>query len=279
MLKTGAGIALGVVSWSVLSNADRLLLTQFVSQTELGLYSIANKLATMAYVLLSAVWNAWWPLALEMAAQNRPDAPRQFSRLLELFVAGSAFIALAIGVFATDILGWFTRAIYIPAAPYALMLLIYYGPMAMLGSGFQIGLYATKRTQWITVALTAGAVSNIAVNWLVLPRLGVWGAILATLCAGLVWLVCLYGPSQRSLFVPYRWGRLIAISCVYVLLVSLHLLPQPLLQGFLPRLATLALFAGAIVLAGIVSPKELRQAYQAMRQFSANLLAGHPPSP
>jgi O-antigen/teichoic acid export membrane protein len=46
--------------------SDRLFLGQLVSPTELGYYTIANKLASLVNVALAPIYSAWMPLALAM---------------------------------------------------------------------------------------------------------------------------------------------------------------------------------------------------------------------
>ncbi|HQX12048.1 MAG TPA: oligosaccharide flippase family protein, partial [Thermoflexales bacterium] len=127
LLGVGIGVLPGALGMLIFTNIDRLFLTQFVSAGDLGLYSIANKLASMAFVVMSPVLAAWWPIALEMA--NKPDAPRQFARFFEYFLVAGFMLALAIGLFSPEILLVFARDAYTPAAPYTLALLAYNGPV------------------------------------------------------------------------------------------------------------------------------------------------------
>ena len=255
LLRAGASLALGTLSLGMLSNVDRLILTQFVHPTDLGLYSIANKLASMAYVILSAGWNAWWPMALEMA--GRPDGPRQHARMFELFAAAAMLVALAIGLFAAEILNIFTRAAYIPAAPYTLILLIYTGPMGFIGVFFQLGLYVRKQTYWVSIAYGLAACFNILLNLLLNPLLGVWGAILATLLAGGVWMTILYVVGQRALRAPYRLGRVALLGLVYLALILFFFFTPNLNSVFL-KLNLLAGFLIAVFVLGILSPSHVK---------------------
>lgn len=259
--RTGAGLVLGAVSWSLLASADRIILTQYVSLNDLGLYSIANKLATMAYVLISAGWNAWWPIALEMAPQ--PDAPRQYARMAELFLAASMWLTLAIGGFAPEILALFTRTVYVPAAPYALVLLMYYGPLSFLGSNFQIGLYARKQTHWVSLAFMVAALVNVGLNLLWDGLWGVWGAVAATIVGIVAWLVCLYLPSQRALPIRYAWGKMSLLMVVYLGLVGAFLF-APVFNQFAVKVGVLALFPLVVVGVGTVSKREISLGLQGM---------------
>lgn len=254
LLPIGVGLLPGALSSLLFVNVDRLILTQFVSQNDLGLYSIANKLCSMLYVLLSPAWNAWWPLALEMS--NEPDAPRQYSRMFEYFSAASMFLALGIGIFAPEIIGLFARAAYLPASPYTLALLIFYGPITFMYYCFSIGLYVRKRALPLSIASIVAAVVNVALNLLLCPLIGVWGAVWATVGASVVMTAtaCLF--SWRAMPVDYRWPRIAALGAVYLgLVVAFLTLPGLAAIGF--KVGALLFFVAVVFASGVVTPGQV----------------------
>lgn len=85
LVKTGIGLVPSILGLVLLNSVDRLMLTQYVTPEQLGLYSIANKLASMLIVAINAAITAWVPMAIEMA--SRQDAPQQYARMYELFLA------------------------------------------------------------------------------------------------------------------------------------------------------------------------------------------------
>lgn len=263
LLRTAATLLPGAYSLLILAGIDRLLLTQFVSTTELGLYSIANKLAALLYVGLSAAWYAWWPMALEMAP--RPEGPGQLARMLEYFTALSLTAALALGIFAPQILQVFTRTVYVPAAPYALVLMLYTGPLSFIVQMFFIGLYIRQRTHLISAAYLAAGLTNIGLNLWWDPAWGVWGAVWATVAAGVLLAGLAYMAGQRALPVPYRVDRLLVLGGLYAAGVALFLL-VPAADQLLVKLAVIGVMAGASVALGIVSPQQLRMGWQAVRE-------------
>ena len=262
LARTGLSLLPGGISTLLLMSADRLLLTQFVSPGEIGLYSIANKLASMMYILSNAAWSAWWPMALEMASKS--ESPRQYARMFEYFVAGTMLLALAIGAFAPNILAIFTRSAYVPAAPYALVLLIYFGPIGSMFGFFQIGFYVHKRTHVISALYFTSAAVNIALNLLLNPIVGVWGAVWATVIAGTVLVALAYFSGQRMFPVPYRLLRFFALTAAYLVLVAAFLL-IPAFSAVAFKASALLLFALVIPAVGVVSRGQLQLGLQLVR--------------
>jgi O-antigen/teichoic acid export membrane protein len=263
LMTAGLGLLPGTLSFLILSVIDRIMLTQFVSQTDLGLYSIANKITSMVYVLISAAWTAWWPLAMEMA--DKPDAPRQYARMLEYFVCGAMLLGLTIGLFAPEILAVFTREAYVPAAPYVLGLMIYSGPLGMLTSSLAVSVYARKQLHWVSVAYIAAAATNIVLNLILCPLYGVWGAVIATVLAGALLSGLMFIFGRRLLFIPARFGRLAIVGAVY-LLFTIVVIVLPSFPSIAIRLLAIAALAGAILFAGIVDRKQLALGVQAIQQ-------------
>jgi O-antigen/teichoic acid export membrane protein len=258
LLTTGLGIVPGIVGYIALANADRIMLTQYVSPHELGLYSTANKLASMCYVIMSIPWSAWWPIALEMG--NKPDAPKQYARMLEYFAAASMFVSLLIGLFAPTILLIFTRAEYVPAAPYVIVLLMYVGPINLATQFFNIGLFVGKKTHLMSVVFIVAACVNISLNLLWDGTYGAWGAAWATVIAGVVQLALTFYFSRRTLFVDYRWVRLTTLL-TYFLLTTLLFLSVDQMQSIALRLLALLAFIVTVFGVGILSTRHVELAW------------------
>jgi len=260
---TGVGLMPGALGGILLNNADRLMLTQYVSQTDLGLYAIANKLASFAGILATAALSALWPIMYEMAA--KPEAPRQFARLFEYYLSAILGLSLGIGLFAPELLTIFTRALYLPAAPMVLSLVIYTGPLTFMTSFFCVGLTVTKRTHHISAAFLLAAGVNVALNLWLNPMWGVWGAVWATVSAGLIWVALTYYLGQRAFPIQYRWLRQTTLFSVYLVLVGTFLL-VPQLQNIPAKLGGLAVFGAASLAVGVVSPAEINWAVTQVQQ-------------
>jgi O-antigen/teichoic acid export membrane protein len=261
MLHTGLSLMPAGLSNILFMSIDRIILTQYVTQNNLGLYSIANKLASMGFVILSAAWMAWWPMALEMAA--RSDAPRVYARMFDYFIAASCWVSLAIGVFAPEILLLFTRALYLPAAGYTLALLTS-GPINIMAGFFQIGLYARKKTGYVSLAYGSAAAVNIALNLLLDPVIGVWGAVIATVVATGVIAVVLFFPSQRLMPVPYNFRRISILMAAYVMLTLIALLSSES-NTLVYKLGAPTVFLVLIVVVGVITPRHIQIVWQAAR--------------
>jgi O-antigen/teichoic acid export membrane protein len=91
----------------------------------------------------------------------------------------------------------------------------------------------TGRTEFNFPATLAGVATNIVLNVLLLPPLGILGAGVALVCSYMVVLVLMFIFTQRLFPVPYEWGRLAkaVIAASIVIAVGLAFVPD---DGFGP---------------------------------------------
>lgn len=213
-----AGLAFlpGALSWLIFMNIDRLLLTQYVSMQELGLYSIANKLASMLGFLFTTMWAAWLPMAI--AIMEKGQDPKPIVKMFEVFGGLSMVMALGIGVFAPEILAVFTQSMYVPAAPYAMALMAYAGPIMFMGSFFTIDYYVEKTIHILAICAVVSAVLNVILNLVLNPKLGIWGAVIATVVAGFI-RYFVAAMLRRQARVQYRIDRMLVLFALYAVAI------------------------------------------------------------
>lgn len=207
LLRSGSLLLPTMMAGWILQVSDRIILGQFVSATELGHYAIANRMAALVFVVMGPIYAAWTPLAL--ASQHQEQAMARYVNVSRYLIAAVLVVGLGIGLFSTEILIILTRPAYLPAAPYVGFLAymhIFSGFGTMLYTGALMG----KKLGSVSVAVVVGALANIGLNLLVIPRFGIWGATAATMIGYGVPQAFLYFWLQRRFPIPYPMGRFMA---------------------------------------------------------------------
>jgi O-antigen/teichoic acid export membrane protein len=64
---------------------------------------------------------------------------------------------------------------------------------------------------------------NLGLNFLLIPRWGMWGAVLATLLSLLFKIVALYLVGRRYFKIPFEWGRMAVMLAIAGLLYFVRL--------------------------------------------------------
>jgi O-antigen/teichoic acid export membrane protein len=255
MLRFGLPTMPAEVSLYLLNFVDRIIIVRSAGLAEAGLYSLAVKFAQAINVLVRGFQLAWPPLAYSI--RDDGEARRAYATIVTLFVAGCAFVVTGMWLFSR----WIVRALAAPE---------FFGSYKAIGLiSTAVTLYAlylvlvvilgrTGRTEFNFPATLAALVTNVALNLILVPPLGIVGAALALVASYVVVLALMYGFTQRLFPVPYQWGRLGRVVLTSAVLVGAGelLMPTAGFAGLLGRAACFAAYPLALFASGFFTPGE-----------------------
>ena len=257
MLAFGLPFVPGGVLLFILNNADRFLLIAMAGQTEAGLYALGYRMALVPVMLLLVPFQAaWGPFMMEKG--ETPEGPGLFATILSYLTAVCCLASLLLALFAREVIAIIAAPEY--AEAYRVL------PPVLLGYTFWVvsiildaGIYITRRTAWKPLLLAAGAGTNVVLNLLLIPRLGMMGAAYATAAGFFVFVVCTAAVSMRLYPVPYEWGRvLLTIAGAVGLYAVSVVVPVHGSAYVLLRVALAVSYLGILRLAGFGGARELR---------------------
>jgi O-antigen/teichoic acid export membrane protein len=243
------------VALFIIHSGDRFFLLRYVPLSDVGLYALAYKMGMMIS-LVQGAFSSYWFANVYHVAQGE-DGMRRFARvntyqLLVLAYAGmliTVFSVPAIHAFATP--RYFACLVYVPwiTAAYVIR-----GEADFCRSVFflegKVALDA--RLNWIAATFC------LIAYFLLIPKWGLWGAILAT---GLTFILLLWLSWHQGMRLrPHtaERGRLLRISLVAVLLAALVMKIEPAApwaQWGVGLLAALS-FPPLLALTGFFRPEE-----------------------
>ncbi len=257
LFRFGAPTMPAEVSLYALNFVDRLIILRSLGAAEAGLYSLAVKFAQAVNVLVRGFQLAWPPLAYSI--RDDGEARRAYATVVTLFAAGCAFVVTGMWLFSR----WIVRALAAPkffesyeaiglistaVTLYALYLVL----VVILGR--------TGRTEFNLPAAIAALVTNVVLNLVLVPPLGIVGAGLALVASYAVVLGLMYGFTQRLFPVPYEWGRLVRVVLTVAALVGIAELVAPTAGagGLLLRGALFLAYPLVLLASGFFTPGERR---------------------
>lgn len=256
-------VLVGAAYW-IFGSIDRWMLAAMSDIEQVGLLSIGLKLAAIPTFAIAAFGQAWSPFAYKLAA-TQPGYQQLFAQILSSWFFVLALMALALSLFASEIMTLLFPETYLSASPIfsvAVCGIALYGTTLITALGVTI----TKRTMFLSHAAWIAAFVNIGANLLLIPLLGGLGAAIATLISYSVLTIALFYWSQKLHPLPIEWGK-IGYSCT--LLVA-ALVASALNGGEMGMFATIIkLFAIILALAGgfaiaIISPMVFHELKQRM---------------
>jgi O-antigen/teichoic acid export membrane protein len=214
----------GLAYW-IFGSMDRWMLAELGSTTEVGIYSIAFKFASIVTFVNGAFSLAWSPFAMKLKRDDE-NYRQTFSRVFSMWFFVLAIVGLAISIFASDILMIMTPKEYWTASPtlaVVAMGVVLFGTTQITALGISL----EKKTPLLTHGAGITALVNFLLNLLMIPTYGALGSAFATLVSYLLLTSFFLYWTQRLHPLPLEKSKLI-----YTCFVVLFGLSTPLWQGY-----------------------------------------------
>jgi O-antigen/teichoic acid export membrane protein len=264
MLAYGLPLVPAALALWALTFIDRLMLARLSDLAEVGEYAVANRVAMPLLFAVAAFATAFSPFILAAHSED-PEAEKELrARVLTYLTGGLVLMALALGLFAREIID-----VVAPAfdRAYQATGLVAAGLAAFgLSTVTMTGLSLTRRTVHVAVAATLVAAVNIGLNLLLIPPWGMMGAAVATLIAYALLAVLYHLQAQRAYRTHYDLRTVLALSALGGALIPLGAVDlHPVALALALKTAALAVFVLALVRLGIVRRAELAEVTRAFR--------------
>lgn len=180
MFKESYHFILSGLMVTIYSEMDKIMLEQMLSTTAVGLYTAANKVASLWSFVLLALINSAEPLIMESRSK---DMDLYIKRNKQLYAA-VIWIGAAAGLAITVLGKWIILILYgeeYLAATSSLQISAWYTLFAMLGTARGVWIVCENKGKYVKYYLGVGAVFNVILNYVLIPEFGPAGAAAATL--------------------------------------------------------------------------------------------------
>ncbi len=183
MLRYSIPMMPSIILWWVINVSDRYMVTGFIGSAENGLYTAASKIPNFIIMFSSIFIDAWQLSAVdEYDNEGRADF---FSNVFRVY-SGGIFMAASGLILACQMITkilvadeYYTSWKFVPILIIATSLSCF---VNFLSSVYM----ASKKTIMGMVTALYGAVTNIVLNLILIPKIGANGAAIATACAFVV---------------------------------------------------------------------------------------------
>jgi O-antigen/teichoic acid export membrane protein len=196
----GLPLVIQEIAGIVLDSGDRGVIRHFMGDTALGLYSVAYGLSSYVNTLIMVPLGlAVMPMYMRIwKTQGRERTTVFLSQCLDGFLMAAVLINVLAAVVARDAVTLMASSRYAGADRLIPMLvagLLIYASQTFLNAGLLIH----KQTGKMAAILAYSALLNLALNWLLIPRMGLQAAALATLVSYIFSTVLTARPSFQLL--------------------------------------------------------------------------------
>jgi O-antigen/teichoic acid export membrane protein len=271
MLVFGLPLVPSALSAWALALVDRIILARVGSLSQVGQYAIANRLALLVTLGMTAFLFAVTPFLFAVYAEDPERERVARGRMLTYLAFILALGGLVITLFAKELLEIvapkFDQA-YLAVGPLALGT-VAYGISSLLVTGISLA----RKTGRLAVLSVACAALNIGLNFALIPSLGIAGAGLATAAGYGALALTFYWTSQRIYPTPYEPRKVLGMLAAGASLGALGLFPFGSLAIGVPlKLAALAAFVSVTWASGAMGRAEFIE----LRRFARGMLVPSP---
>lgn len=250
-------IPMALAMW-MLQFVDRILLSRLGSLAAVGQYAIANRLALVVLLLLSAFDIAYTPFMLALHREDEAAERQLRARLLTYVTAALVVIAAVLALFAREIISVIAPTYH---ESYKAVALVCIGAAALGTSQITVaGIIITRRIPLIGIFATVAAMVNVGLNVALIPAWGQIGAGAATAVGYLALTGLYYCGSQRAYPTEYDLRRVIATAVLGCAVMPIGLIASgSVWLDLLIRIGGLLVLGLGLRLLRIIGPEELAE--------------------
>jgi O-antigen/teichoic acid export membrane protein len=158
---------------------DQIMIKEMLGEKEVGLYSAATRISEVWYFIPMLLTNSLFPSIVNAKKVSEELYYARLQRLYTLMV----WAAIAIALPMTFLSGWLVTMLfgeaYRDAGP-VLMIHIWAGVFVFLGVASGKWLINEGLQKYSAINTSVGAVANVLLNLLLIPKYGIYGAAIAT---------------------------------------------------------------------------------------------------
>lgn len=211
----------GDVAYYFSTMSDRILIEKYLAVSDLGLYSTASTIAGLLNIISYGAYRAIEPYFFKQYGKS--GFKHEFERIRDILLMCIMGCGIGLCLFSKEFLCFFSSEGYHSAYIYVspLVLVVVMNSLGYLYGTIMTAQSKTKRNGMISV--TCASVS-VSFNILLLPIIGVWSAVLASICVSFIgysllkWQSRYYVGFYRPLF-----ALIIAVLFCYFLVYQLNI--------------------------------------------------------
>jgi O-antigen/teichoic acid export membrane protein len=175
-------IPVGIIAW-IMSASDRYFITHFLSLSETGIYASSNSLGGLIALFYFPIGYVLFPVVSKAWEQNRKtDTKVYFEYSTKLFLTLSIPAAVGLALVSQPLLKILATSEYLAGTGLVLLISI---SQIFIGM-FQINeyiVYLVKQTKWLPILTVISAGISIALNFILIPYIGITGAAISKIAA------------------------------------------------------------------------------------------------
>lgn len=204
-----------VLSNSLLSQVDRIIINEKLGSASAGIYSFSYNMGMCILVLIMAWNSSWQPKLYQLINENNIDGIKNVNRASTIIIC---MISCCIILFSKEMVMLMSSKEY-----YEGIILI---PLIIIGNAL-IHVYLTyvnfvffnKKTALISVTTLIALIVNIVANYILIPIYGILGSAVATVISYL--FLCVFHFITAKYLVKKSYTEHLTLSLLWIFFISM----------------------------------------------------------
>jgi O-antigen/teichoic acid export membrane protein len=209
ILKYTIPLVPGAIALLIFSQSDKIVLINYISRDELGVYTLAFTLGLSMSYIGSAFFMSYQPLFYEKLSLNLEiDVIRDFWKHI-VFILSALLLSFIIILIAYQ----YVDSKYKEGVVYALTVALAYN-FITFSQMMELHLTYIKQTLLVSIVYGVGGIITIALLVTLTPLYGAEGASLSLLISAVIISILMYFFAQKKMYLDYNKGTLVVYYIV-----------------------------------------------------------------
>ena len=217
ILKYSWPLALSGIVISIYMKIDQVMIKEMLGNSSVGHYAAAVKISEAWYFVPIAINSSLFPAIINAKKRSLKEFYNRLKILYSFMLLSAVAISIPTTIYSKNIINLLYKEQFDPAST-VLMFHIWAGVLVSLGVVTSSIVISNNKQRNALIATSIGAISNIILNFFMIPRFGINGAAIATIISQIM----------SGLFVPIFYK--VDPNYPMILKDSLWVLPKELIR-------------------------------------------------
>ena len=209
-----------LTSW-VMNMSNRVFIENYFTLQEVGIFSMASKLSSIATILLGALFTAYNPMFYRLASnEDQLMAKNKIQELNQLLVGAILMVSFVVVLFSKEVV-FILNSRYQEAVLY-IPILVLANAVNYLAGIYSLMIYQNKKSGIIMYIYIIGAIFSIIFNYILVPQFGAFGASWVNVIASLMILLLSIHYAKKNYYIPLQYTYILLGIAISVIILYIN---------------------------------------------------------
>ena len=228
ILKYSIPLIPNAICWWFMNVSDRYLLNEYMGNSANGLYAIANKLPSIIMLVNYIFYLAWQESAI--TEYESKDTKKYYTKMFNSYVKFQCSSLIVLLAFTPILFKIMVDAKFYEAykyVPFLYMGSLFYGFSSFYGVIYD----GSKNSKGAAYTAIVGAVFNIVINIIMIPKWGIQAAAFSTMISFLIMWILRIIDTKQYVKISINIKQLVILTIGLILFIILYYQSNIIIQG------------------------------------------------